>query len=54
VTFTFILENYGNTASTDVVFTDTFDPVLSNVTVTNDGTPMTLTTDYTYDTVTGS
>lgn len=53
VTFTFILENYGNTASTDVVFTDTFDPVLSNVTVTNDGTPMTLTTDYTYDTVTG-
>ena len=52
-TFTFIVNNYGNTASTDVEFTDTFNPVLTGVAVTVDGAPLTLGTDYTYDTVSG-
>lgn len=52
-TFTFIIDNYGNTASTDVVFTDTFNPILSNVVVTNDGNLLILNTDYTYNVVSG-
>lgn len=52
-TYTFIIENYGNTASTDVVFTDTFNPILTSVAVTNDGNPMVLNTDYTYNAGTG-
>lgn len=53
-TFTFIIDNYGNTASTDVVLTDTFTPILSNVAVTRNGTPLVLNTDYTYNTSTGA
>lgn len=52
-TYTFIIENYGNTASTDVVLTDTFNPILSNVTVSVDGNPKVLNTDYTYNVGTG-
>lgn len=52
-TYTFIIENYGNTASTDVVLTDTFNPILSNVTASVDGNPLVLNTDYTYNAGTG-
>ncbi len=55
LTYTFILENYGNTASTDVVLTDTFDPALATgITVTLDGSPLTITTQYTYTAGTGA
>lgn len=52
-TYTFIIENYGNTASTDVVLTDTFNPILSSVTASVDGNPLVLNTDYTYNAGTG-
>ena len=43
------------TAATDfVTVSDTFDPILSGLTVTLDGAPLTLGTDYTYDTATGA
>ena len=47
----------GNTATAAadyVIVTDTFDPILSGLTVTLDGAPLTLGTDYTYDTATGA
>ncbi len=53
VTFTFIVNNYGNTESDDVIFSDTFNPVLTGVTVSVDGTLLVLGTDYTYNTLTG-
>ncbi len=54
VTYTFVVENNGNTAAADtVVITDTFDPVLENIAVTIDGAPAAETADYTYDTGTG-
>lgn len=56
VTYTFYLQNSGNTATTAadyVIVTDTFDPILSGLTVTLDGKALTLGTDYTYDTTTG-
>lgn len=52
-TFTFVVNNYGNTESTDVVFTDTFNPILTGVVVKVDGVTLTLGTDYTYNTGTG-
>ena len=57
VTYTFYLQNSGNTATAAadyVIVTDTFDPILSGLTVTLDGDPLTLGTDYTYDTATGA
>ena len=57
VTYTFYLQNSGNTATaaTDfVTVSDTFDPILSGLTVTLDGAPLTLGADYTYDTATGA
>ena len=56
LTFTFNIENYGNTASdttANAILTDTFDPVLSNLTATYNGTAWVLNTDYTYNTATG-
>ena len=56
VTYTVQLRNTGNTAvlpDDGAILSDTFDPILSNVTATMNGTPMTLTADYTYDQVTG-
>jgi uncharacterized repeat protein (TIGR01451 family) len=53
VTYTFILENYGNTASTDVVLSDTFDPILTGITVSNDGTLLSPVTEYTYSELSG-
>lgn len=52
LTYTFLIQNDGNTAadsSTGIVVTDLFDPILSNLTVTFNGTALTETTDYTYN-----
>lgn len=56
ITYTFVIENFGNTEaiSTDnIVLSDTFDPVLSSINVTYNGTAWTQGTNYTYDDVTG-
>ena len=56
VTYTFYVQNSGNTAtaaSDFVIVTDTFDPILNNLTATLDGTPLTLGTGYTYNAATG-
>lgn len=56
ITYTFVISNTGNTeaAATDnVVVTDTFDPVLRNITVTYNGTAWTESTNYTYNATTG-
>ncbi len=56
LTYTFIIQNYGNTATVstdDVVLNDTFNPVLSNLSVTYNGTAWTENTNYTYDEATG-
>ncbi|MBQ6709027.1 MAG: hypothetical protein IJM97_08780, partial [Clostridia bacterium] len=55
LTYTFTIQNTGNTAAeaTDnIVITDTFDPILSNITVTVDGATLPDTA-YTYDETTG-
>ena len=57
VTYTFVIENTGGTAvvATDnLVVTDTFDPVLSNITVTLDGVALSDPADYTYNETTGA
>ncbi len=51
VTYTFVIQNYGNTAAdagANVSVTDTFDPILSDLTVTLNGTTLASGTDYTY------
>ena len=56
LTYTFLIENTGNTSVTEadnVVLSDTFDPILTDITVTYNGTPWTVTTNYTYDEATG-
>ncbi len=56
VTYTFLIQNAGNEAvdTTDnAAITDTFDPVLTDLTVTLEGTTLTEGTDYTYDAGTG-
>ncbi len=56
VTYTFLLQNYGNTpaeADANAVITDTFEPVLSNITVTFNGATWAEGTEYTYDEATG-
>lgn len=56
LTYTFVIQNFGNVAAnaaTGAVITDTFDPVLSNLTVTFNGTAWTDPTEYTYDETTG-
>lgn len=56
LTYTFLIQNEGNTAanaSADIVVTDLFDPKLSNLAVTFNGTALAETTDYTYDETTG-
>lgn len=57
VTYTFVIENYGNTAlnATDgSVLTDTFTPALSNISVTFNGDTWSATTNYTYSETTGA
>lgn len=56
VTYRFLIQNYGNTAAdvdANAVITDTFDPVLTNVTAAFNGTAWTSGTEYTYDEATG-
>ena len=56
LTYTFVIQNLGNTAATEetgVVITDTFNPVLENLSVNFNGTAWAEGTNYTYDTTTG-
>ena len=56
VTYTFVIQNTGNeavTATDDAVITDTFDPILSALTVTLNGVALVEGTDYTYNAATG-
>lgn len=57
LTYTFLIQNIGNAAAdaaTNVVVTDTFDPILTNLTATFNGTAWTAGTNYTYDETTGA
>lgn len=52
VTYTFVIQNSGNTstvATDDLVVTDTFTPVLQNITVTYNDSVLSPGTDYTYE-----
>ena len=56
VTYTFVIENSGNTpvvATDTVVIADTFDPALSGITVTFNGVTWTEGVNYTYNETTG-
>ena len=54
ITYTFEIENTGNTAAPgDVIVSDTFDPALSNITVTFNGTPWTQGDQYNYNEMSG-
>lgn len=56
LTYTFVIENTGSIAATaddQIVVTDTFDPKLTGLTVTFNGTAWTEGTQYTYDAATG-
>ncbi len=56
VTYTFVIQNAGNTAVTDagdLVITDTFDPILNPIAVSLNGVALAEGTDYTYNSATG-
>lgn len=56
VTYTFVIQNTGNTpvvATDNGAITDTFDPILTALTVTFDGTPWAQGVQYNYSEVTG-
>ena len=56
LTYTFVIENTGNTAadaSVNAVITDTFNPILDNISVVFNGTNWSSPTQYTYNTATG-
>ena len=56
LTYTFLIENTGSTAADgtgNLTVTDTFQPVLTGITVTLNGTTLTDGTDYTYNETTG-
>ncbi len=56
VTYTFVIQNSGNTevlADGNAIVSDTFDPALSNLTVTYNGATWAEGTNYTYDEATG-
>ena len=56
LTYTFVIENSGNTeavATDNLVVSDVFDPVLSNLVVTFEGEIWTENTEYTYNDATG-
>ncbi len=57
LTYGFVIQNFGNTAVVaggDAVITDTFDPALTDLTVTFNGQVWTEGTQYTYDPTTGA
>ncbi len=57
LTYTFVIQNYGNTAATvtdNAVITDSFNPILTDLAVTYNGTTWAETTNYTYDETTGA
>lgn len=56
VTYTFVIQNSGNqavVATDDTVISDLFDPILTDLTVTFEGTTLTEGIDYNYDETTG-
>ncbi len=56
ITYTFLIQNFGNeavVATDNVVVTDTFNPILNDITVTYNGNPWTSPANYTYDEATG-
>ena len=56
VTYTFVVQNAGNqavVATDNATITDTFDPILTALNVTFEGTPWTEGVQYTYDEATG-
>ena len=56
ITYTFLVQNYGNQPAAETenaVIRDSFDPILTDLTVTFNGAAWTETTDYTYNTFTG-
>jgi len=56
LTYTFTIYNYGPVeadAAQNVIITDTFDPILRDITVSYNGTAWTAGTDYTYSEATG-
>ena len=56
LTYTFVIENNGNTATVatdNVILTDTFDPILNPITVIYEGTVWTEGVNYTYNAATG-
>lgn len=56
LTYTFTIQNFGNreaVATDNVALTDRFDPILTNLTVSLDGTTWTEGTQYNYDEATG-
>ena len=57
VTYTLTLQNSGNApadAADNIIVSDTFDPILGNITVQLNGTTLVEGTDYTYDETTGA
>lgn len=56
VTYTFVIQNYGNrevVATDNATVTDTFDPILTDLVVSFQGTVWAENTNYTYDEATG-
>lgn len=56
ISYTFQIRNTGNEpagAEAAIAVSDLFDPILSNLSVSLDGQPLVLTTDYTYNQTTG-
>ncbi len=56
LTYTFVIQNSGNTpavATDDVIITDVFNPILTDIQVTYNGTPWTEGVDYSYNEATG-
>ena len=56
VTYTFVIQNSGSqavTAADNAIITDTFDPILTALAATFDGTPWTQEVSYNYDETTG-
>lgn len=57
LTYTIIVQNLGNTpitATDGVIISDTFNPILTNIAVTLNGTPLAENTGYTYNATTGA